>query len=83
MKILEKSGINFFFGWKEYRVRGTLSMVVADNLAANALGEFFCNFSTVRKFCRFCNVSKDELKEHPNKKNQSLWSKDSFNYSID
>ena len=45
-----------------------LSMLAADNLAAHAQGGLFCNFSTIQKFCRFCNVFKDELKEHPNKK---------------
>lgn len=43
-------------------------MLAADNLAAHAQGGLFCNFSTIQKFCRFCNVFKDELKEHPNKK---------------
>ena len=37
-------------------------MVAADNLAAHALGGFFCNFSTVQHFCRFCNCSQENLK---------------------
>ena len=36
-------------------------MVVADNLAVHALGGFFCNFGTVKRFCRFCNCTKDQL----------------------
>ena len=35
---------------------GTVSMVIADNLAAHALGCFYENFSTVDRFCRFCNM---------------------------
>ena len=38
-----------------------VSMIVADNLAAHALGGFFCNFGTVKRFCRFCNCTKDQL----------------------
>ena len=35
------------------RFKGTVTMVIADNLAARALGGFFCNFPTVQRFCRF------------------------------
>ena len=38
-------------------------MVVADNLAAHAVGGFFCNFSTVQKFCLFCNITKAQQNE--------------------
>ena len=37
-------------------------MVLADNLAVHALGRFFCSFSTVQCFCRFCNWSQEYLK---------------------
>ena len=33
-------------------------MVIADNLVAHALDGFFCNFSTVNHFCRYCDFSK-------------------------
>ena len=38
---------------------GTLNTLVADNLAAHTIGGYFCNFSTVHRFCRFCNCCKD------------------------
>ena len=38
-------------------------MVIADNLAAHSLGGFFCNFSTVQKFCHFCNIRRDQLNQ--------------------
>ena len=41
------------------------------------------DFSTVQKSCYFCNDSKDELKEHPNKKDWILQSKDSYSYRIE
>ena len=44
--------------------KGTVTMVIADNLAAYALGGFLCNFSTVQKFCRFCNCRKSQLYEN-------------------
>ena len=41
------------------------------------------HFSTVQKFYHFYDVSKGELKEHPNKKDWLLQSKGSYNYSIE
>ena len=58
LKILETSGISMMFQNISYTFKGTLSMIVADNLAAHALGGFMCNFSTVDRFCRFCTFSK-------------------------
>ena len=40
----------------------TLTMVVSDNLATNALRGFFCKFSTMQRFCRFCNCNQENLK---------------------
>ena len=61
---LETIGIKVRFENIEHLFKGTLSMVIADNLAAHALGGFFCNFSRVRRFCRFCNCSRDQLSEN-------------------
>ena len=38
-------------------------MVVADNLAAHALGGFPCNFFTSQKFYGFCNINKSQQNE--------------------
>ena len=46
------------------RFKGTVTMIIPDNLAAHALGGFFCNFSTVKRFCRFCNCRKSQLYEN-------------------
>ena len=54
---------------------GSLSRVVADNLAAHAQGGFFCNFLTVQRFCRFCNCRKNELHENLSIKNFVLRNK--------
>ena len=58
LKKLETEGIIINFQGIDYKFKGTISMIVADNLAAHALGGFFCNFSTVDKYCRFCTYSK-------------------------
>ena len=46
IQALEKEGITVDFEGRRYKLYGTLSMVVADNLAAHSLGMFPENFST-------------------------------------
>ena len=61
---LETEGLIIKFENQSFTFKGSLSMIIADNLAAHALGGFFCNFSTVQRFCRHCNFTKDQL-QHP------------------
>ena len=61
---LETEGIKISFEGVDHKFCGSLSMVIADNLAAHALGRFFCNFSTVQRFCRFCNCRKNQINEN-------------------
>ena len=82
MKILETRGIEITFEGRTHIFKGTIMMVVADNLASHALGGFFCNFSTVKKFCRFCNVSKQGLKEQPMRKDWALRTRAGYNSNI-
>ena len=60
---METTGTEKTFEGRTHIFRGTITMVVAGNLASHALGGFFCDFSTVKKFYHFCNVSKQGLKE--------------------
>ena len=53
---LETTGIEIKLGSQEHTFLGTVSI---DNLAAHALAGFYCNFSTVGRFCRFCNCTRD------------------------
>ena len=46
-------------GGQEHTFFGFVSMVVADNLAGYAQGKFHCNCSTVVRFCRFRNCTRD------------------------
>ena len=62
LRKLETERIYIKFDNFVYQFCKTLTMVVADNLAAHALGGFFCNFRTVLRFCRFCNCNKENLK---------------------
>ena len=55
IKISEKDGIEIKFDCSVHKFFGTLSMLVADSLAAHAIGGYYQNFSTVERFCRFCN----------------------------
>ena len=44
---------------------GTISMIVADNLAAHTLGGFNQSFSpNVIKVCRYCNATNEDLQSH-------------------
>ena len=61
---LETEGIKISFEGVDQKFCGSLSMVIADNLAAHALGGLFCNFSTVQGFCRFCNCQKNQINEN-------------------
>lgn len=60
-KKLENDGMLVEFEGKTFHFHGTLVAIVADNLAAHALGNFYQNFSTSLRLCRFCNVTNKEL----------------------
>ena len=49
---LETTGTEINLGGQEHTFLGTVSMVVADNLTAHALGGSYCNFSAVARFCQ-------------------------------
>ena len=55
---LETSGIKVVVERRSTIFRGTLSLVIAANLAAHGLGGFFYNFNIVNHFCRCCDFSK-------------------------
>ena len=55
---LETEGIDVTFENRSYKLYGSISIVIADNLAAHCLGGFFENFSTVERVCRHCNCQK-------------------------
>ena len=57
-------------------------MVVADNLAAHALGGFFCNFSTVQRFCQFCNCSQEKLKANLPSSSFSLRTSEKYDNNV-
>ena len=56
IKELETEEIQVMIGG--YQHHFLTSMFIANDLAAYAIGEYFCNFSTAQQFCRFCNCCK-------------------------
>ena len=56
IKELETEEIQVMIGG--YQHHFLRSMFIANDLAAYAIGEYFCNFSTAQQFCRFCNCCK-------------------------
>ena len=82
LRKLETEGIYIKFDNCVHQFHGTLTMVVADNLAAHALGGFFCNFSTVQRFCRFCNCSQENLKANLPSSSFSLRTSEGYDNNV-
>ena len=57
-------------------------MVIADSLAAHELGGFFCNFSMVNRFCRFCNCFKEHRERNAPLSEMQLRTLEAFNNNI-
>ena len=55
-----------------YTFFGTVSVVVADNLGAHSKGGFMESFNTLRR-CRFCFITKEEIKRKYDCDNFNLW----------
>ena len=53
-------------------------MVVADNHAAHALGDYFWKFITVSKFCRFFNFTRNQMLENFNSNEWVLQTKEAY-----
>ena len=63
IKKLETEGIQVMFESNQHHFFGTVNMLITDNLAAHAVGGYFCNFLTVHRFCTFCNCCKNQLEQ--------------------
>ena len=72
IKVLESTGLYVKFKSKCDTFRGTVTILVADNVAVHALGGFYYTFSTVKRFCRFCNATKQGLIDDSNRKDWVL-----------
>lgn len=60
LSILEGDGITISKPDKDYTFKGTLSVVVSDNLGAHGIGGFMESFNTLRN-CRHCFISKRNM----------------------
>lgn len=63
LKLLETEGITIRTKTGDITFHGTVSVLIADNLAAHELGGFFESFSCFRP-CRFCNATKNTLQQY-------------------
>ncbi|KAJ8022037.1 hypothetical protein HOLleu_39411 [Holothuria leucospilota] len=63
LKSIEVTGIEIERDGVKHTFTGSLSMIVTDNLAAHSIGGFQESFNTLRS-CRFCHVTKTEVKTH-------------------
>ena len=60
----KNEGISVDFQGVLHKFKGTVTMIITDNLAARAFNYFFCKFSTAQRFCRVCNCRKLQLDEN-------------------
>lgn len=61
--ILENRGI--FVDRKKRFLKGTIYVILGDNLGSHQLGGFIENFSSAEYFCRYCLIKKNEFKQYP------------------
>ncbi len=83
IKELETKGLQFEVTGLSYLLRGSVSMLIADNLAAHAIGGFYCNFSTVQNFCRYCEIDLDSLSFDTKIKDFKMRTKKGYDNNVD
>lgn len=82
LKILESDGISISYENRCYNFLGSVSTLVADNLAAHEVGGLVCSFSGFR-ICRFCNATKTNSKHLFSENQFSLRSIESYNAQLE
>jgi len=60
LKVLEETGISITKDDKEFVFKGSLAVVLADNLASHGIGGLMESFTAFRS-CRFCMANKSEM----------------------
>ncbi|KAJ8673838.1 hypothetical protein QAD02_005100 [Eretmocerus hayati] len=64
-------------------VKGSLVLLIGDNLGSHSLGGFVANFSTLIYFCRFCLLTRKEFHQENGCCNVGAWrTKDSYVHAI-
>ena len=66
---LESDGIIVKVGGNDMQIFGTVSMLVADNLAQHSLGGYLESFSQMQRLCRYCMCTRDNIRNHLNDDN--------------
>ena len=62
--------------------RGTVTILVTQNLAAHALGGLYCIFSTSQRFCRFCSTRKQGLLDNSHREDWVLRTREGYDWNI-
>ncbi|KAJ8032742.1 hypothetical protein HOLleu_22774 [Holothuria leucospilota] len=63
IKVLEATGVDIEKAGNVHNFKGSVSMIVGDNLAAHTIGGYQESFHCQR-ICRFCMIVQDDLKSH-------------------
>ena len=61
IKVLETTGISLTINNELLTFRGTLAVMLGDNLGSHQIGGFVENFSSSEFFCRYCYAKKSSL----------------------
>ena len=77
LKVLESDGIIIEVDGLMHKFFGSISSLVADNLASHEIGGFTTSFSAFRR-CRFCNATSDNIQLFFNEKNFQLRTVESY-----
>lgn len=79
---LEQEGLTINRNDCQYDFKGTVSMIVADNLASHSIGGFTESF-TANRICRFCMCTYRNLKETSLKTNFLYRTKEIYNQHLE
>ena len=81
LKILETNGVNVELNGQHVIFFGTITALVADNLASHEIGGYITSFSGFRR-CRFCNGTSDSIQLYFNESKFQLRTPDSYDSQV-
>lgn len=82
LQTLEGEGIDIDTPTGVTRFHGSISVLIADNLAAHQIGGFLTSFSAFRR-CRFCNVTSETMQIKFHEREFELRTPNSYNAQVE